>query len=203
MDWMDGSKIIFLQRLDKLKLVYGDVEKSYRKDQKLRTGDKADDYELSIESDIPTAEENDSNSVSRYWLWTRKIGGEENPEEREKIKAAVKDLPGKWPEVEEATIAIAVQLGELPENGMLNIYLPTNVSSGCSAHFSAPFFGDMSRTNIDFENPFNQLLLKAIAETSADVILKSLARNGEEEAAVIIDLLSPSSNDEGVVGGIS
>lgn len=197
MDWMDGSKIIFLQRLDELKLVYGDVEKSYRKDQKLRTGDKADDYELSIESDIPTAEENDANSVSRYWLWTRKIGGKENPEEREKIKAAVKDLPGKWPEVEEATIAIAVQLGELPENGMLNIYLPTNVSSGCSAHFSAPFFGDMSRTNIYFENSFNQLLLKAIAETSADVILKSLAQNGEEEAAAILDLLSPSNNEEG------
>ena len=113
MDWMDGSKIIFLQRLDKLKLVYGDVEKSYRKDQKLRTGDKADNYELCIESDIPTADENNSNSVSRYWLWTRRIGGEENPKEREEIKKAVKDLPGKWPEVEEATIAIAVQLGRV------------------------------------------------------------------------------------------
>ncbi len=197
MERMDGSNIIFLQRLDKLKLVYGDIEKCYYKKQKLRKADKAGGCELKINSVELDSEKSSSNSVSRYWLWTRKIGGEINPEEREKIKIAVKNLPGKWSTVEEATIAIAVRIGKLPENGLLNIYLPTNVSSGCSAHFSAPFYGEMSRTNINFNEPFNQLLFKVIAEKSADIILESMARNGEDEATAIIDLLSPLNSDEG------
>ena len=38
---------------------------------------------------------------------------------------------------------------------------------------------------------------ESIAEKTADVILSSMAGNGEEEATTIIDLLAPLDNDEG------
>ena len=122
---------------------------------------------------------------------------ENNPSEKKEILSAVADLPGKWPEVDEATVEIAAQVGNAPDDGVLNIYLPTQVPSGCAAHFSAPFFGDMSRTDIDFENPLNSLLLRTIAEKGVDVVLKSLSGKGEEEAAAIIDILAPTDSDEG------
>ena len=187
---MDESTVIFLQRLSRLRLVYDNLEKCYYRVQKLREKDKAEGYEVQITSGMQDA-------VSRYWLWTSKIGGVENPEEQKEIQKAVADLPGKWPDVEETTVAVAVRIGEKPENGVLNIYLPTDVSSGCSAHFNAQFYGDMSRTHIDFEKPINKLLLRVIAEKSADIILSNLAGNNEEEAEAIIDLLAPSDNDEG------
>ena len=197
MEGMDESTVIFLQRLNVLRLVYDDVEKCYYREQKLRKKDKAVGFEVRITSGIQDMEAINKDATSRYWLWARKIGGVENPKEREKIQNAVGNLPGKWPTVKKATVAIAVRVGEAPEHGILNIYLPTDVSSGCSAHFSAPFYGDMSRTHVDFEMPFNKLLLRSIAEKTADVILSSMAGNGEEEATTIIDLLAPLDNDEG------
>ena len=197
MEGMDERTVIFLQRLNMLRLVYDDVERSYYREKELRKVDKTGGYEIRIVSPVQIAKANNTNASSRYWLWDRKIGGVENPEEREEIRGAVADLPGKWPNVEEATVALAVRIGEKPEDGVLNIYLPTDVSSGCAAHFSAPFNGDMSRTNIDFEKPFNKLLLRVIAEKAADIILSNMVGNGEEEAEAIIDLLAPLDNGEG------
>lgn len=197
MKGMNDSTVIFLQRLNMLRLVYGNVEKCYYREQELRKEDKAGGYEVRITSGTHGAKAANKDVLGRYWLWTGKIGGVENQEEREEIKKAVAKLSGKWPDVEETTIAVALRIGEKPENGILNIYLPTNVSSGCSAHFSAPFYGDMSRTSVDFEEPFNKLILRAIAEKSAHIILSSLSGKGEEEAAAIIDLLAPLDNSEG------
>ena len=73
--------------------------------------------------------------ISRYWLWEKIVGGEKNPKERMEIKSVVMGLPGKWPKVEEATIAVAVKVGDDSVDGVLNIYLPTEVRSGCAAHF--------------------------------------------------------------------
>lgn len=194
---MDESTVIFLQRLNILRLVCNNVERCYQREQRFRKKDIEKGYEVQITFSMQEAEENNSGPGSRYWLWTRTVGGVENPKEREEIQVTVADLPGKWPTVEEATVAVAVQVGSDSEDGVLNIYLPTEVPSGCATHFSAPFYGDMSRTHIDFEKPFNQLLLKAIAEKATDVILSSLAGNGEEEAAAIIDILAPIDGDEG------
>lgn len=194
---MNENTVLFLQRLNMLRLVYGDVEKCYLREQKLRKEDKAGGFEVLINFGIQDMEATNKDVISRYWMWSRQIGGVENPEEREKIQNAVVNLPGKWPTVEEATIALAVRVGETPEDGALNIYLPTDVSSGCSAHFSAPFYGNMSRTHVDFDMPFNNLLLRSIAEKTAEVILSSVAGKGKEAASAIIDLISPMENDEG------
>ena len=194
---MNENTVIFLQRLNMLRLEYGDVEKCYFRKQKLRKEDKAGGFEVLVTSGPQDMEAINEDAISRYWMWARKIGGVENSEEREKIQNAVRNLPGKWPTVEEVTIVLVVRVGEAPEDGALNIYLPTDVSSGCSAHFSAPFYGDMSRTHVDFDMPFNNLLLRSIAEKTAEVILSSMAGKGKEAAAAIIDLISPMENDEG------
>ncbi len=196
---MDESTVIFLQRLNKLRLVCCNEERCYYRAQNPRKADKTGGYKVTIDSWMHNDEVNNGDIPVRYWLWTRTMGGEKNPKEQDLIRAAVADLPGKWPDVKEATVAVAVRVGNMPEEGILNIYLPTDVPSGCNAHFSAPFYGDMSRTNIKFEEPFNELLLKTIAETSADVIFSSLAGNGEEEAATILDLLAPHDNEAGTL----
>jgi len=193
---MNESTAIFLQRVNELRLATNSQDRCYKREQIFRNDDPEGGFEVQIAADDPETEEREDYS-RRYWLWKRTVGGEKNPSEKEEIQSAVADLPGKWPEVDEATVEIAVQVGSEPDDGVLNIYLPTQVPSGCAAHFSAPFFGDMSRTDIDFENPLNSLLLRTIAEKGVDVILKSLSGKGEGEAAAIIDILAPTDSDEG------
>ncbi|MES9811334.1 MAG: DUF3883 domain-containing protein [Candidatus Thiodiazotropha sp.] len=193
---MNESTAIFLQRVNELRLATNSQDRCYNRKQIFRNDDPEGGFEVQIAADDPETEEG-QDYCRRYWLWKRTVGGEKNPSEKEEIQSAVADLPGKWPEVDEATVEIAVQVGSEPDDGVLNIYLPTQVPSGCAAHFSAPFFGDMSRTDIDFENPLNSLLLRTIAEKGVDVILKSLSGKGEAEAAAIIDILAPTDSDEG------
>ncbi len=193
---MNESTAIFLQRVNELRLATNSQDRCYKREQIFRNDDPEGGFEVQIAADDPETEEGE-DYCRRYWLWKKTVGGEKNPSEKEEIQSAVADLPGKWPEVDEATVEIAVQVGSEPDDGVLNIYLPTQVPSGCAAHFSAPFFGDMSRTDIDFENPLNSLLLRTIAEKGVDVILKSLSGKGEAEAAAIIDILAPTDSDEG------
>ncbi len=193
---MNESTAIFLQRVNELRLATNSQDRCYKREQIFRNDDPEGGFEVQIATDDSESEEG-QDYCRRYWLWKRTVGGERSPSEREKIQSAVADLPGKWPEVDEATVEIAVQVGSEPGDGVLNIYLPTQVPSGCAAHFSAPFFGDMSRTDIDFENPLNSLLLRTIAEKGVDVVLKSLSGKGEAEAAAIIDILAPTDSDEG------
>jgi hypothetical protein len=193
---MNESTAIFLQRVNVLRLVTKSHDRCYKREQILRNDDPERGFEVKITAGFSETEVGQVY-CRRYWLWKRIVGGERSPSERKEIQSAVADLPGKWPEVDEATVEIAVQVGDAPEDGVLNIYLPTEVPSGCAAHFSAPFFGDMSRTDIDFENPLNSLLLRTIAEKGIDVILKSLSGKGEAEAAAIIDILAPTDSDEG------
>ena len=195
---MNESTIIFLHRINIFRLVCNGVETCYQRDQTNRENDPEQGFEVQISKGKPEGEKY-LELCSRYWLWTKTIGGIENPEEREEIQSAVADLPGKWPEVDKATVEMAIQINDVPENGVLNIYLPTQVPSGCAAHFSAPFFGDMSRTDIDFEKPLNLLLLKSIAKKATDVILTSLSGRGDAEAAAIIDILAPVDSDEGTL----
>lgn len=187
LDRLDENTVLFLNRLKSLWLDSGSRQRLVIRKKK-RLGDKKSGYEIQIEV---TETEQENIKTKRYWLWEQHIGGEENPTEAELLRDAVSDLPGKWPELRKATVAFAVRIGDLPEKGKINIFLPTDLASGCAAHLSGPFYGDMSRTHIHFEHPYNQHLLTRIAKESLDVIRNSLARKSLDEAAAIIDLLSP------------
>ncbi len=193
---MNESTVIFLHRVNVLRLASKSYDRCYKRKQEIRSDDPEGGFEVQIITDGSETEEG-QDYRRRYWLWKRTVGGENNPSEKKKIESAFKVLPGKWPKVDEATVEIAVQVGNAPDDGVLNIYLPTQVASGCSAHFSASFFGDMNRTGIDFEKPLNQLLLRTIAEKGVGVILNSLSGKGKAEAAAIIDILAPTDSDEG------
>ena len=55
--------------------------------------------------------------------------------------------------------------GEIPDKGIVSIFLPTEQLTGVSAaHINAPFYGDISRTFVDFSHPYNDLLVGEIAK---------------------------------------
>ncbi len=135
-------------------------------------------------------------NTKRYWLWEWLVGGEENREEAKEIREAVSSLPGKWPEVKKSEVALAVRVGESPEKGLISIFLPTEQSSGAACHLNASFYGDISRTEVDFAKPFNKLLIKKMAKKAADIVSGHLAGKGLDEARAILDILAPISSQE-------
>ncbi len=193
---INETTIIFLRRVNILRIINKGVERIYTRKQIARTDDPEEGFEVQIIGRLSKPEAAEDCSQT-YWLWQRSVGGENNSSERDEINRAVAKLPGKWPELDEATVEIAVQVGGQPCDGLLNIYLPTRIPSGCVAQFNAPFYGDMSRTDVDFDQPFNAMLLEAIAEKGVNVIQKCLSGKGEAEAAAIIDILAPSDDEQG------
>ncbi|MGA2260031.1 MAG: DUF3883 domain-containing protein [Acidobacteriota bacterium] len=187
---LDESAALFLERLSRLRLVYGEEDRECERRQSRRKGDSKGGFEVRL---IPqtVAPGRERGAPRRYWLWTKTVGGNKDPVGTDKVAQAVAKLPGKWPEVREATVAFAVRVADHPDTGVLNIYLPTELATGCGAHFSAPFYGDMSRTVVDLAQPYNALLLQALADRAVEIVRGTLAGRGKGEAAAILDLISP------------
>lgn len=133
-----------------------------------------------------------ANEVREYGVWTRDLCVADAPAE---FKDAVAALPGRWPEIQDISVSIAVRLDDKPEMGVFSIYLPTEVPTGAAVHVSAPFFGNMSRTDISFNDAFNMHLLQTAGELTADVVRHQLAGKGEEEARAIVDMICPFGAD--------
>lgn len=155
--------------------------------------EKGDAQEIDIDVIV---DETGYTNTKRYWLWEWLVGGEENPEEAEEIREAVSSLHGKWPKVRKAEVAMAVRVGEIPEKGLISIFLPTELSSGAACHLNAPFYGKISRTEVDFTEPFNKLLIEKMARKAAHIVSKHLAGKGLDEARAILDILVPISSQE-------
>jgi hypothetical protein len=193
MQELDENTILFLDKVKFLSLNSGDkLRLVERKMQPLNDSNNGQEIRLEVIEDGT-----EGNINKKYWLWSVTLGGEEKQEEREEItKAILEDnLPGRWPELTKATVSLAVRVdGEL-EQGCINIYLPTQVPTGCAAHFNGPFYGDMSRTDINFKKKFNMLLLKRISHMAVEVILGSLAGKDVDQGRAIIDILAPSSEE--------
>ena len=180
---MDATTMIFLERATMLALDAGGKRRELQRAVSGISQNKNGRLKITIHDDC--------EPVPRtYWIWNRMIRVQEAPPE---FKAALSNLPGKWPNLKEANISIAVRVSDSPEKGVFSIFLPTELPTGCAAHISAPFYGDMSRTNIEFENDYNRLLLKSAAERAVDVIISDLAGKGLDEARAIVDVLTPSA----------
>lgn len=192
---MDLASILFLAKVGCFTIAVGDdYRKMYRTVSPIE-GDREGGRLLELH-----VETNDGKGKPQtFMLWERLLGGIDDPEGSEKVRAAIlaSKLPGKWPDIEKAKVVLAVKLSDVTEKGLLNIYLPTTLTSGCGAHFSAPFYGDMSRTDIDFSKPYNALLLNTLAEKTSNIVLNSLAGKEIREGTAIIDLLSPSADVAG------
>ena len=142
--------------------------------------------------------DSDGGGTDRFWMWEHVVELAEAPEP---VQAAIRGLPGKWPQLRKAVITIAVPVVAEPAAGIFSIYLPTPLESGCGAHVNAPFFGDMSRTHIDFGDgesisdsavaTYNDYLLSHAASLTVSVIANELAGTSTPAGCAIVDLLAP------------
>jgi hypothetical protein len=190
---LDENTILFLDQVKFLSLDSGMKQRLVeRKHHELNDSNNGQEIRLEVIEDGA-----EGYIKKKYWLWSDTIGGDDQPEERDEIsKAIIEDnLPGRWPELKKATVSLAVKIDKEPEQGRINIYLPTQLPTGCAAHFNGPFYGDMSRTDISFNKKFNNLLLLRIAHMAVDIILESLAGKEVDHARAILDILAPSTED--------
>lgn len=181
--------ILFLDALRSLTIHTGDSRTTISRASRLR-GDELSGEEVTI---CP------SSGVSagrRFWIWSRDVGGEKDPQGALRLAAAARNLPGKWPELRSATVSVAIAVEGPPAVGRYAILLPTALPTGIAAHLNAPFFGDMSRTGIAFPERLNDLLLGELTVLISEVILKVLPGRGPREAAAILDLVAPASDSQ-------
>lgn len=133
-----------------------------------------------------------ADEARNYYVWTREVRVEDAPFG---FQAALKGLPGRWPEIQELPVSIAVRLQERPEAGVFSIYMPTELPTGGALYINAPFYGDMSRTAISFDDPYNLHLLQTAGELTAEVVRHQLAGMGQKEARAIVDMICPFGSD--------
>jgi hypothetical protein len=192
---LDENTILFLNKAKSLWIETPGTKRYV--ERKIRPlPEKGDAQEIDVDVIV---DETGYANTKRYWLWKWLVGGEDNPEEAEEIRKAVSGLPGKWPKVRKAEVAIAVRVGESPEKGLISIFLPTKQSSGAACHLNAPFYGDISRTVVDFDDDklkFNKILIEKMAKRAADIASRHLAGKGLDEARAILDIFVPISSQE-------
>ena len=135
-----------------------------------------------------------------FHVWSRVLGGADQPEAKGRIKAAVRHLPNRWPEVEQVEVAVAVEDTREARQGALVIFLPTTMKTGIGAHVNAPSYGSLNRKTIDFGDAYNELMLEFVTDLALDAVLELV--KGSDEAwrgRAVIDLLaqagSPPSDD--------
>lgn len=135
----------------------------------------------------------DGQADSRdYEVWTRQLHIADTNEE---FRAAVNALPGRWPEIEDVSVSVAVRKANSPEAGVFSIYLPTGIPTGAAVHINAPFFGNMSRTDISFNDGYNRRLLNTAASVVVEVVRGQLAGKQLDEARMVLDMLAPYGGD--------
>lgn len=180
MNQLSSSTVLFLEKIGTLRIaVIGGEERMFRRHSAPFEGD-SDGVRVEIYDAI--------GMVRHYGIWKKDLHVPNSPVE---FREAVAKLPGRWPEITDISVSLGVRLGGEPEVGRFSIYLPTLLSTGSAAYVNAPFFGDMSRTSIPFEDAYNRQLLETATDLALDVVRNKLAGKGELEACAIIDLLAP------------
>lgn len=141
-------------------------------------------------------------TVRQFHVWTRIVGGDDDPHGAESIRKVVAHLPNRWPNVRRATVEIAVEETLAPVEGVFVIFLPTEKTTGTGAHVNAPFYGSLDRRDIHFNEPYNELLLDNVLDLCLDAV-RGLATEPPKgwRARAILDILSSmtATNGEQVV----
>ena len=130
----------------------------------------------------------------QFHVWTRRFGGNDEPKEAERIRAVVEHLPNRWPQVRRVTVGVATEEAPDAERGVFVIFLPTETETGTGAHVNAPFYGSLNRRKIDFDEPYNALLLDFLLGLCLDVVTRLVTGPPEGwRARAVIDLLSSTA----------
>ena len=138
------------------------------------------------------------NTTSLFHLWSRHFGGNDDLEQAERIRASVRHLPNRWPEVRRVMVGIAVEEAPDPVEGVFVIFLPSEMATGTGAHVNAPFYGSVDRRQINFDDAYNRLLLEYVLDLCIDTINGLILQEPEDwRAQAVIDVLSSTAT----VGG--
>ena len=150
---------------------------------------------VKVESVGPSSAEVD---LCNFHIWTRLIGGNDDPSGANDIVAAVKRLPNRWPEVRQATLGIAVEDTPAVVEGVFVIFLPTEKATGTGAHINAPFYGTLDRRQIDFNEAYNELILDGVLDLCIDTVGELISGQAELwRARAVLDVVASTT----VVGG--
>ena len=140
----------------------------------------------------------DYSEMREFHVWSRVMGGDEDPEQAERIRAAVQHLPNRWPEVRRVTVGVAIEEAPSSDTGRFVIFLPTEMATGTGAHVNAPFYGSLERRHIEFGDSYNALLLESVLDLCLDAVSDLLSGPPEEwRARAVIDLLASSAQVDG------
>ncbi len=196
---LDARSMLFLSHLETLVIdIDGErriLERVVDLDDELSGCQQTRQQRLLVGSSGPTLED---DTTRQFQVWTRIIGGDENPDQAEYISTVVKHLPNRWPEVRRVTVGVAVEETLESEEGAFVIFLPTEMKTGTGAHINAPFYGSLARRQIHFKDPYNKMLLESVLDLCLDAVTELISEEPEDwRARAVINLLSSTGN----VGG--
>ena len=196
---LDARSTLFLHHLGTLVIdINGDrriLERTIDPDIEIADHPRIRHQRVRVRSSGPTP---DAAVTRQFHVWTRRLGGDDEPEETERIRAVVEHLPNRWPQVRRVTVGVAAEDAPDAEGGVFVIFLPTETETGTGAHVNAPFYGSLNRRKIDFDEPYNALLLNYVLGLCLDAVTGSVTRQPEGwRARAVIDLLSSTARAGG------
>lgn len=189
---LDAQSMIFLSHLEKLVIDIDDerriLERIVDSDIELSGCQRTRQQRLLVGCSGPAPED---NATRQFQVWTRIVGGDEDPEQAKCIRDVVKHLPNRWPEIRQVAVGTAVEEALDPEEGVFVIFLPTEMTPGTGAHINAPFYGSLNRRRIDFDDCYNKLLIESVLDLCLDAVSELISEEPEDwRAQAVIDLLS-------------
>src|SRR5882672_1476171 len=191
------ENLLFLESANELRLAVSANIKVYRRDRHAFEGRQMPDsvHSSKVSLSVISKDETENAAPFDYWVWSKTMGGPRDTKGAKALKVAASKLPGKWPDVHEALISLAARLGPHPADGMFSIFLPTQQKTGTPIHLNAPFFGEMSRANIPFDEPFNQLLLQEGAKLAL-ALLNGVRGDDNHSATACADLATIAADPQ-------
>ena len=192
---LDEAAMVFLRHLSVLRIaIDGDHTELKREADSERSGPvPANRYER-LRVSRSAADASDVTQRS-FHVWSRTFGGEDQPTESERVAAAVRHLPNRWPEVRKVKVAVAVEETREAREGAFVIFLPTTVKTGVGAHVNAPFYGSLDRKKIDFGDEYNELLLELVTDRALEAVLELVEGSPEPwRGRAVIDLVAQAGS---------
>ena len=196
---LDAQSTLFLHHLRTLVIdINGDrriLERTIDPDIGIADHPRTRHQRVRVRSSGPTP---DAAVTRQFHVWTRRLGGDDEPEENERIRAVVEHLPNRWPEVCRVSVGVAVEEAPAAAEGVFVIFLPTEMKTGTGAHINAPFYGSLDRRQINFDEPYNGLLLECVLDLCLDTVGGLVSREPEDwSAQAVVDLLSSTTTVDG------
>ena len=144
LDALDARAAVFLSRAEKLVIdIDGEhriLERVVESEHEFSAFPRSRRQRLLVGQSEPASDE---HSTREFQVWTRAIGGDDDPDQADRVRSVVANLPNRWPEVRRVVVGVAVEEAPSPDKGLFVIFLPTEMATGTGAHINAPFYSSL------------------------------------------------------------